>query len=122
MKYSCSIRFQFSLGDHETIESDSRALTRSVIPIGAVVMAATGVKGCFWCQSSGQGQFSNLVTAVKILTFCACVLHHSVIKCVRSSGQATKTMVKFFDPGRSCDYSAYRSDHPLYIHTIDSSL
>ena len=28
MKYSCSIRSQFSLGDHETIESDSRALTR----------------------------------------------------------------------------------------------
>ena len=55
-----------------------------VIPIGAVVTAATGVKKRSRGQelflvsvkrSSGQGQFSNLVTVVKILTFCACVLH-----------------------------------------------
>ena len=57
-------------------------------PIGAVVTAATGVKkrsrgqGLFWCQSSGQGQFSNLVTAVKILTFLRVRIEHSVVKCV----------------------------------------
>ena len=58
-----------------------------VIPIGAVVTAATGVKGCFWCRSSGQGQFSNLVTAVKMLTFLRVRIAHSVVKCVRSNGQ-----------------------------------
>ena len=41
-----------------------------VIPIVAVVTAATGVKG-----SRGQGQFSNLVTVVKMFMFCACILH-----------------------------------------------
>ena len=95
-----------------------------VIPIGTVVTAATGVKGCFWCRSSGQGQFSNLVTAVKILMFCACILHIvcSQVCAVKRSrshlwcSQAVKQQKrwsKFFDPGRSCDYSAYRSDHPL---------
>ena len=45
-----------------------------VIPIGAVVTAVTGVKkrsrgqGLFWRWSSSQGQFSNSVTAVKMLT------------------------------------------------------
>ena len=77
-----------------------------VIPIGTIVTAVTGVKGCFWCRSSSQGQFSN---AVKMFTFCACVLH-SVVKCVQSSGQATKMLVKIFDPGHRCDHSAYGSE------------
>ena len=52
-----------------------------VIPIGAVVTAATGVKkrsrgqGLFLVSVKRSRIFSNLVTAVKILTFCACVLH-----------------------------------------------
>ena len=53
-----------------------------VIPIGAVVTAATGVKkqsrgqGLFWCWSSGQD------------VYVLCVgIAHSVVKCVRSNGQ-----------------------------------
>ena len=46
-----------------------------VIPNGAVVTGVTGVKGCFWCRSSSQGQLSNLVAAVKMFMFYACVFH-----------------------------------------------
>ena len=80
-----------------------------VILIGAVVTAATGVKG-----SRGQGPVFGVGQAVKdnlsnssqdVYILCVCIAH-SVVKCVQSNGQA-----KFFDPGHSCDYSAYKSDH-----------
>ena len=90
-----------------------------VIPIGTVVTAATGVKkqsrGQGRCRSSGQGQFLNSVTVVKMFTFCACILHigsRSRLRCGQTVKQQ-KQWSKFFDPGRSRDYSAYRSDHPL---------
>ena len=103
-----------------------------VIPIasiGAVVSAATGVKK--W--SRGQGLF---LVSVKQSIFklgnsgqlgqdaFARDGAHCVVKCggqavkvpfaVRSSGQPAKTIVKYFDPGRSCHYNAYAygSDHP----------
>ena len=92
-----------------------------VIPIGAVVTAVTGVKK----RSRGQGLFLVSVkrsrTIFKLgnsgqdINVLRVRIAHSVVKCVRSSGQATKTMIKIFDPGRSCDYSVYRSDHPLIL-------
>ena len=99
-----------------------------VIPIGAVVTAATGVKK----RSRGQGLFLVSVkrsrTIFKLgnsgqgINILRVRIAHSVVKCVRSNGQGPicgavkqqKRWSKFFDPGRSCDYSAYRSDHPLY--------
>ena len=73
-----------------------------VIPIGAVVTAATGVKK--W--SRGQGLFLVSVkwsrTIFKLgnsgqdINLLCVHIAHSVVKCVRSSGQATKTMVKIF--------------------------
>ena len=118
-----------------------------VIPIGAVVTAATGVKK----RSRGQGlflvsvkwsrtifKFGNNGQDINVLRMC---IVHSVVKCVRSNGQGPicgavkrsrsrlrcgqavkqqKQWSKFFDPGRSRDYSAYRSDHPLYIHGVGS--
>ena len=69
---------------------------------------------CDWGQEAvkgskavfGVGQavkdISNSVTAVKMFTFCACILHivcGQTVKvpfAVRSSSQATKTMVKIF--------------------------
>ena len=95
-----------------------------VIPIGAVVTAATGVKK----RSRGQGLF--LVSVKRSRTIFKLgnsgqdinvVRVHIVVKCVRSNDQGPlcgavkqqKRWSKFFDPGRSCDYSAYRSDHPL---------
>ena len=58
-----------------SIGSGGSVCKKGRIHLVAVVTAATGVKGCFWCRSSGQGQFSNSVTAVKMFTFCTCVLH-----------------------------------------------
>ena len=98
-----------------------------IIPIGAVVTVATGVKK----RSRGQGLF--LVSVKRSRTVfklgnsgqdinVLCVrIAHSVVTCVWSNGQGPicgavkqqKRWSKFFDSGRSCDYSAYRSDHPL---------
>ena len=44
-----------------------------------------------------------------------CVIKVKVPVAVQSSGQATENESKFSDPGCSCDYSAFGSDHPL-IH------
>ena len=103
---------------------ETRTKQGVVIPIGAVVMAATRVKK----RSRGQGLF--LVSVKRSRTIFKLgnsgqdinVLRvRIVVKCVRSNGQGPicgavkqqKRWSKFFNPGRSCDYSAYRSDHPL---------
>ena len=75
-----------------------------VIPIGAVVTAATGVKK----RSRGQGMFLVSVkwsrTIFKLgnsgqdINVLRVSVAHSVVKCVRSNSQATKTMVKNFLP------------------------
>ena len=93
--------------------------------------SAQGVKDCFWCRSSSQGQFSNSVTAVKMFTFCGAYCtqcsHMCAVKQSRSHlrcGQVVKQQKrqsKFFDAGRSCDYSAYGSDHPLKLYGIATS-
>ena len=98
-----------------------------VIPIGAVVTAATRVKK----QLRGQGvsvKQSRTIFKLGNSGQDVYVLHvhitHSVVKCVWSNGQgpicgvvkwsSNKNNSQFFDPGLSCDYSAYGSDHPLF--------
>ena len=101
-----------------------------VIPIGAVVTAATGVKK----QSRSQGLFLVSVKRSRTIfklcnngqdVYILCMrIAHSVVKCVRSNGQGPVCGVvkwssnkndgqNFMTLGRSCDYSAYGSDHPL---------
>ena len=53
-----------------------------VIPIGAVVTAATGVKGCFRCRSSGQGHFKLGNSGQDVYILCVHIAHS-----VRSNGQ-----------------------------------
>ena len=64
-----------------------------VIPIGAVVTAATGsrsgqgVKGCFWCRSSSQGQIFKLGNSGPDVNVLHMHIAHSIVKCVWSNGQ-----------------------------------
>ena len=59
-----------------------------VIPIGTMVTAATGsrssqgVKGCFWCRSSGQGHFKLGNSGQDVYILCVHIAHS-----VRSNGQ-----------------------------------
>ena len=53
----------------------------------------------------------------KQLVFSVC---GQMVKARLRCGQAVKQQKrwsKYFDPGRSCDYSTYGSDHPLKVFT-----
>ena len=113
-----------------------------VIPIGAIVTAVTRVKkrsrgqGLFLVSVKRSRTIFKLGNSGQDINVLRMRTAHSVVKCVRSNGQGPiysavkrsrshlrcgqvvkqqKRWSKFVDPGRSCDYSAYRSDHPLRL-------
>ena len=102
-----------------------------VIPIGAIVTAATGVKkrsrgqGLFWVSVKRSRTIFKLGNSGQDINVLRVRIAHSIVKCVRSNGQGPicgavkRSSNKNNGQKFCCDYSTYRSDHPLwqYIKT-----
>ena len=112
--------------------SQSSKILRPCTPQAVVIpcshscdRAQEAVKGSVFLVSVKQSRtifkLGNSSQDVKVLYVC---IAHSVVKCVRSNSQGPvcgavtwsryKNDGQFFAPGRTPDYSAYRSDQGFY--------
>ena len=129
-KHTCGLRTAKSEGTRQLITQLYKGWSFPYVPwswLRPGSKSGQGVKGCFWCRSSGQlrtifklGKSGQDINVLRVR------IAHSVVKCVRSNGQgpicgAVKRSSNkndgqnFWALVAAMDYSAYRSDHPLTL-------